>query len=416
MPTINNFYPHKVTGKTDNSFVGIKILGNDIHFYYPESYHFDMEALTIRNDIVDLLRTIAIAKTSSTVLSQANNKTNHVGDFALISYLWLINDYLANGFYVNREKLYKVNQAGRVNWKKTMQMQPIVSNSNIIYPNIVVEVKNSVDNILVEIHKYCVKKSIDYIGWLFNLKSSFIETKPFNETVKKLYIATLSKELGKTFDDDKRLRLRHLLNVIVGLDARDNKNEFVYGVDSYYYIFERMIDAIFGNVKDLKSFNPKAKWQLVRNDYKETPSSELRPDSIIVKGKDVFILDSKFYRFGYTGREEDLPETTSIQKQITYGDYIKKNVTNIKIENVYNAFLLPYDKKRDVFFSNDNIQYIGFAKSTWKDNDKGHELIHTFLIDLYHVVKTWNKYNHEQDVSFLINAIITRQNEVVGLI
>ena len=180
MPTINNFHPHKATGKTDDSFVGIKILGNDIHFYYPESYRFDMDALTVRNDIVDLLRTIAIAKTSSAVLSQANNKTNNVGDFALLSYLWLINDYLANGFYVNREKLYKVNQSGRVNWKKTMQMQPIVSEGNIIYPNIVVEVKNNVDNILVEIHKYCVKKSIDYIGWLFNLKSSFIETKPFN--------------------------------------------------------------------------------------------------------------------------------------------------------------------------------------------------------------------------------------------
>lgn len=416
MPTINNFYPHKVTGKTDDSFVGIKILKNEIHFYYPESYHFDIGALTVRNDIVDLLRTIAIAKTSSIALSQANNKTNQVGDFALLSYLWLINDYLANGFYVNREKLYKINQAGRVNWKKTMQMQPIVSNGNIIYPDIVVEVKNSVDNILVEIHKYCVKKSIDYIGWLFNLKSSFIEAKPFNETVKKLYISTLHKELDKTFDDDKRLRLRHLLNVVVGLDTRDNKNEFVYGVDSYYYIFERMIDAIFGNVKDLKNFNPKAKWQLIRNDYKETNSSELRPDTIIVKGVDVFILDSKFYRFGYTGKEEDLPETTSIQKQITYGDYIKKNVANIEINHVYNAFLLPYDKTREVFLSQENIQYIGFAKSTWKDNDKGHEIIHTFLIDLYHVVKTWNRYNHEQDVVFLIDEIIKHQKEVADLL
>lgn len=416
MPTINNFYPHKVTGKADDSFVGIKILGNDIHFFYPESYHFDMDALTVRNDIVDLLRTIAIAKTSSTVLSQANNKTSNSGDFALLSYLWLINDYLSNGFYVNRERLYKVNQGGRVNWKKTMQMQPIVSDGNIIYPNLVVEVKNNVDNILVEIHKYCVKKSIDYIGWLFNLKSSFIETKPFNETIKKLYIATLCKELDKTFDDDKRLRLRHLLNVMRGLDSRDNKNEFVYGVDSYYYIFERMIDAIFGNVKDLKSFRPKAKWQLVCNNYRETPSSELRPDTIVVKGNDVFILDSKFYRFGYTGREEDLPETSSIQKQITYGDFIKKNVTKIEIKNIYNAFLLPYDKTRDVFFSTDDIQYVGFAKSTWKDNDKGHELVHTFLIDLYHVVKTWNRYNHERDVDFLVNEIVAHQQETVGLL
>ena len=416
MKPIQNFHPHSVTGKTDDSFVGLKIIGSQIHFYYPESYHFDMESKTICNDIIDFLRTIAIAKTGSKEESQAHNTTKTTGKFALMSYLWVIKDYLANGFYVNREKTYKVNQSGRVNWKRTMQSQPIISEGNIIYPNIVVEVKNTVDNLLVEIHKYCVKKSIEFIGWLFGLSSAHIETKPFNESIKKLYIATLQKELNKTFDDDKRLRLHHLLNVIVGLDARDNTDEFVYGVDTYYYIFERMIDSIFGNVKDLKSFNPKAKWQLVRNNYRETPSSELRPDTILISGNDVFILDTKFYRFGFTGVEGDLPETTSIQKQITYGDYIKKNVTKIHIENVYNAFLIPYDKEREVFRSDENIQYIGFAKSTWKENNRKHELVHTFLIDLYHVVKTWNRYNHTVDVANLIQEITHHQHEAEKLI
>ena len=409
MKPIQNFHAHPVTGKTDDSFVGLKIIGDQIHFYYPESFRFDPQGTAVRDDIIDFLRTIAIAKTSSKEASQAHNKTKITGEFAIMSYLWVIKDYLSNGFYVNREKTFKVNQAGRVDWKRTMQSQPIVSEGNIIYPNIVVEVKNNVDNILVEIHKHCVKKSIDFIGWLFGLSAIHIEAKPFNESIKKLYIATLQKELNKTFDDDKRLRLRHLLNVIVGLDARDNNEEFVYGVDTYYYIFERMIDAIFGNVKDLKSFYPKAKWQLVRNNYRETPSSELRPDTILISGNDVFILDSKFYRFGYTGVEGDLPETTSIQKQITYGDFIKKNVNQIQIENVYNAFLIPYDKSREIFKSDDNIQYIGFAKSTWKDNDRKHELVHTFLIDLHHVVKTWNYYNHTADVTKLIQEIQEHQ-------
>lgn len=416
MVVINNFFPHSVTGKTDDSFVGFRIIGNDIHFYYPESYRFDMNAPTVRNDIIDLLRTIDIAKTSSKDISKANNIVKQSGDFALLSYLWVIKDFLANGFYINREKRYKMNQSGRVNWKKTMQQQPIVSNGNIIYPKLVVEVKSSVDNILVEIHKYCVKKSIDFIGWLFNLNSNFIETKPFNESVKRLYVATLEEELFKTFDDDKRLRLQHLLKVIVGLDARDNESEFVYGVDSYPYIFERMIDSIFGNIKDLRDFNPKAKWQLVRNNFLETNSSVLRPDTIIVKENDVFILDSKFYRFGYTGKEEDLPETTSIQKQITYGDYIKKNVTKIRIGHIYNAFLLPYDKTRTVFKSSNNIQYIGFAKSSWKDNKENHELIHSFLIDLHHVVRTWNRLSHDEDVNFLVEEIVRHNVDAQALI
>lgn len=408
---IKNFHPHPVTGKTDDSFVGLRIKGNDIHFFYPESYRFNEESPEVRMDIIDLLRTISIAKTSSIEPSKANNTTKEQGEFALMSYIWVIRDFLANGFYINREKTYKVNVSGRVDWKRTMQTQAIVSNGNIIYPNIIVSTKNTVDNLLVDIHKYCVKKSIDFIGWLFNLSSSFIETKPFNAGVKKIYVATIKKELARTFEDDKRIRLKHLLNVVVGLDVNEDNDEFVYGVDSYYYIFERMIDSIFGNINDMRDFNPTAKWQLVRNNYRETKSTDLRPDTIIAREDGtVFILDSKFYRFGFTGDERDLPETTSIQKQITYGEYIKKNVTKVEVKAIYNAFLLPYNKEREMFRSVDNIQYIGFAKSMWKENKDGYEIIHTFLIDLKHVVKTWSRLNHYHDVESLVNEIL-RHNE-----
>lgn len=414
--TIKNLHLHPATGKTDDSFVGLRIKGNDIHLFYPESFCLDEETPEVRMDIIDLLRTIGIAKTTSIEPSKANNSTKVQGEFALMSYLWVIRDFLANGFYVNRERTYKINASGRVDWKRTMETQPIVSNGNIIYPNIIVSVKNEVDSLIVEIHKYCVKKSVDFIGWLFNLSSSFIETKPFNEGVKKLYIATIKKELDKTFEDDKRIKLKHMLNVLVGLDANEKNDEFVYGVDSYYYIFERMIDAIFGNVQNMRDFNPTAKWQLVRNNYKERESSSLRPDTIIVKYEEVFILDSKFYRFGYTGDEKDLPETTSIQKQITYGDFIKQNVTKIDVKAIYNAFLIPYDKAREVFRSEYDLQYIGFAKSTWKDNSQNHDLIHTFLIDLKHVIKTWSRLNHADDVKYLLDEILKHNEEAKNII
>lgn len=324
----------------------------------------------------------------------------------------MINDYLANGFYVNREKVYKINQSGKINWKKTMQSDPIVSGKSIVFPNVTVERTSSIDNLIVEIHRYCVKKSIDYIGWLFNLKSDFIEAKPFNKTVKQLYLDTIRQELEHTFVDKKKILLVHMKNVITGLDECSDNKDFVYGVDTYYYIFERMIDSIFGNVDKISRFYPTAKWQLARNDYAETESSKLRPDTIIIDATNAYILDSKFYRFGYTGDERDLPETTSIQKQITYGEYIKKNIklnAGMSFSNIYNAFLIPYDKSRDVFKSDHDLQYVGFAKSTWKSNDSSHEIVHTFLIDLKHVIKTWNKASHSDDVTKLINEIVENQ-------
>lgn len=402
---IKNFYPQAVTNKVDDSFVGIKFRGNEIHFYYPETFRFSIDNPNVRSDILDLLRTISLAKTTSSQLSTAYNRNNGDGEFALLSYLWVIKDFLANGFYVNREKILRTNQSGKIDWKRTMQSQAIVSEGNIIFPNITVAVKNKVDNLLVEIHRFCVKRSIDYIGWLFNLNSKFIQTAPFNASTKKLYVATLKSELNHTFDDDKRMRLKHCLNVVVGLDSSNNSNEFVYGVDSYHYVFERMIDSIFGTVKNMRDFNPSAKWLLVKNNYSEIDSSDLRPDTILIRDSDVYILDAKFYRFGFTGREKDLPETTSIQKQITYGEFIQHNVTQIPIKKVFSAFILPYDKKRDIFKSEANMQYIGYAKSTWKDSSENHTIIYAFLIDLKYVIKTWNRFNHKDDIEFLIREI-----------
>ena len=413
---LNNFKHYPVTGATDDSFVGLKIKGNQINFYYPESYHFECKDGDYDTEsILNLLKTINIAKTHSKETNTLYNSHSSEGEFALYSYLWIIRDWLSNGFYINREKEYKLNQNGRVNWKRTLNQQPIVSNGNVIYNNIVVEVKSNVDNIILEIHKYCVKKSLDYIGWIFNLNSKTIQTRKFTESLKTQYKQALKIELDKTFDDIKKMRLTHMLNVVTGLDAYNDSKEFVYGVDSYYYIFERMIDSIFGTEKDLSKFNPKASWRLVRNNFDEKLASSLRPDTILIEDNIAYILDSKFYRFGFTADEGDLPETTSIQKQITYGDYMwkLKNEKGLNINEIFNAFLMPYDRLNNKLNLNQNIEYIGYAKTEWKGNEEQHHFVYSFLIDLHHVVNVWNDYNHSEDISKLTTDIIeaSKQNK-----
>lgn len=415
---IKNLEINYATGATDNSFVGLKYIGNKVYISSPECYRIIDDDSVIRQDILDLLGTISIAKTASIEKSKAYNTQNKGGEFALFSYLWVINDFLANGFYVNREKVYKTNQNGKINWKRTMQTEPIISKRSIIFPDIVVEKKSEADSILIEVHKLCVKKSIDNIGWLFNLSSDFIQTPRFTESLKKVYLNAIKRELDHTFLDNKRLLLNHMKNVIEGLDENANNRDFVYGVDSYYYIFERMIDSIFGNVDNIKDFYPAGQWVLLKNE-KPIPSSNLRPDTIILKDENgeriAFILDSKFYRFGFTGNDDDLPETTSIQKQITYGEYVKRfsesEKAKIKVDKVYSAFIIPFDKEREQFKSNNNMEYVGYAKSDWKDNDNSHEIVHTFLIDLKHVIKTWNNYNHKEDVDSLVKGILHWQEE-----
>lgn len=399
---------HSVTNENNNSFVGIKIKEDKIDLYYPEAY--DMASINnmfeFRQDVLDLLRTISLAKTKSNINNEIKNNLTTNESFTLISYLWLINDYLVNGLYFNREKVYKENQRGKINWRRTLSGEPIISNGNIIYNNIVVETINKEDNIMVDIYKLCVRRSLEIIGWLYNLSPKIIETKPFNKALKKLYIYTLKGELDKTFEDYKKMRLTHMLKILTGIDESTYEKEWVYGVDSYYYIFERMVDHIFSTEKDISKFNPLANWHLVKNKFNPIESSKLRPDTIMIdKNNNIaYILDSKYYRFGSTGKEEDLPETTSIQKQITYGDFIEKNnLQNIK--EIRNAFILPYNKNKNDLNCSNILEYIGYAKTSWRNQNKTHEVIYSFLIDLKYVIKTWNKNIHQEDINNLMNMI-----------
>lgn len=413
---IKNLRPIASTGRDDDSFVGLKIDGNEVLFYYPITYRFDPESDDARNDIVALLKTISLAKTKTALRANVNSVRENETDFALGSYLWMISDYVSNGFYFNRETIFKTNQSGKVDWKRTMKSNPIISDGNVIYNDLVVRTKSDVENLLAKIYKFCLKKSIDYIGWMFNMTSSFIETMPFNDAIKKSYVAAVDKELSSTFGDVKRVRLTHMKNVLLGLDTAIEGKVFTYGVDKYHGVYEKMIDSIFGTVIDKADFNPAGKWQLVKNSFKETTaSSELKPDTILIKDKKVYVIDAKFYRFGHSGLESDLPETSSIQKQITYGDFVKTNVID-GAKEVYNAFIIPYDmyyegNAKIGFQSGQVIQYVGYAKSTWKDNSSDHEIIHTFLIDLKHVVKEWCKRNHNDDVDSLIAEIEKRNAE-----
>ena len=411
---LENFHPHISTGKDNNSFVGLKVLGNEIHFYYPESYHFDSTCFE-SEDVLDLLNTISLAKSYSEKHVDTYDATDSGNDSALLSCCWLIKDYLSNDVPIYWNKEFVVNGRGRINWKRTLKQQPLISNKNLVFKSYITECLRPIDAMIVEAYKYCLYISIRLLGWLYNVDANVIEIVPNSNDKKDEYLYAITTELENTFNDVKRLRLEHMRNVIVGLDVNCNEQDLIYGVDSYHYIFERMIDSIFGNVDQIRDFYPSATWHLVMNDFYKKDASKLRPDTIILKLDEnskynAFIIDSKFYRFGYTGEKDDLPEITSIQKQITYGEYIKKN-TKYPVVNAYSAFILPYDKTYEKFRSNDNLQYIGFAKSAWKDNKDSHELIHAFLIDLKFVVKEWNKHNHDDIIKDFVELIMENQRE-----
>ncbi len=186
-------------------------------------------------------------------------------------------------------------------------------------------------------------------------------------------------------------------NIITGLDETIiNTKEIVYGVDSYDYVYERMIDSMFSRVKNIKDFYPNAYWDLVV-EHGPVNSSNLRPDTVLIKDRKVYILDSKYYRYGTTFKPGDMPETTSIQKQITYGEYVKK-VKEGQFDDVFSAFVMPYSKVANLYperFNND-LEFVGIGQASWVDDENiNSRKICAILIDTNFLINNWTRKNED---------------------
>lgn len=97
----------------------------------------------------------------------------------------------------------------------------------------------------------------------------------------------------------------------------------------------------------------------------------------------------------------DLPETQSIQKQITYGDYVFNTLDKSDNSKVRNAFILPCNKKLENFlndpntlkYNDGNLAYFGQAYTDWRnaEDPKDYEKVYAFGIDFNYLLKNYNK-------------------------
>lgn len=394
-----------------NDFIGISIIDNQITLKTPLCFRIENDDKLLKKNIILFLKSLSIATKQFEHIKQNDNLIGEI--WPIDSYLWLIKDFVDNGFYYKREKTYSIN-GGKIEWRKTLKKTPIYSNGNIIYKDIITSRMTPTNDEISEIYKFCLSKSIDRIGWLFSYTFN-IKIQQY-KSIKEMIIL-VRKELSNTFDDIKRQRFEHMLATLSNINSTgiSSKNS-TYGIKNYYYVFEKMVNSFFNGIdeKELSKYNPVGTWHLIN--CEKQSSSELRPDTIVHKTRDgkqyTYILDAKMYKYGglehLDKKIDGLPNTSSIQKQITYGDEVKK------IEKyVRNAFILPYNKELDRFkYGNDaimldkqrNLAYIGFATSSWRKNDDDQTYVFSFLIDFNYLLNNYQKKN-DNETLILFDAI-----------
>lgn len=378
----------------DERFVGLKIVDNIPTVYFPLGYSLSDDQDGKRKDILILLNVL-----KRTLNSESQAVNNHdqgvVDNFPLISYQRIILDFLTNGYYFEREATYKKSKKGKINWNRTIKkIHPVIQNDQAIYFDFIVK-HSIVDSaaIITEIHKYCVYKSFVLLGWLY---TDFMPSRPnyIGTDIEKYYSLILQKKLGITFNDNVRILINDMLNI---LNSGGSKSEsgfiITWGTYRFEYPWQDMIASVFTcyneSYKKKKDYFPTSFWYIDGNGNEE--NSKLQPDTVMYKNKKLYILDAKYYKYGVTEDVNDLPATASIQKQITYGDYAV-NKLQYRKNSVFNAFLIPRN------CGNGNLKDFGYAYSTWQ-NEKSEAEAHKHIYGIFVDTKWLMKKFLDHDIS-----------------
>lgn len=357
-------------------------------------------------------------------------------EFPMVSYLNVIRNFLDFGYLDEKEILYKKGANGKISWGRTIKaVQPVITEDaqNLVYLDFIArKVSYNEDTLITQVHKFCVHDALVKLGFLFGVDPS---EEPLLDFDYDLFCNAIHSKLAKTFNDrDLHLLadLARIVEYLAGHKTEDGKtaDDFYFGVNKFAPVWEAMVDKIFGKLpqgvaKD--KFNPHLRWndgcrdekldeseeEIVLNDPKR---STLRPDTIMVMGEGVYILDSKYYKYGLTGFNSHLPGAESVCKQMAYAEYVETHWKEILEENgdpstplhfaqddtspkrIYNVFIMPYcvdagkwneiataSPRNDVYA----MKRVGYIYGDWKDCKKPYHKIACILLDTKSVMQNY---------------------------
>lgn len=401
-------------GYEEDNFVGLKYKKDQINVFLPVGYNKqvfstdDELSSEQKIDLLLLLKTVTLVKSLNNEKTDFGDNIGNNDEVPYNSFIWIISDYFNNGLYQEIDKKYSQKGHGKINWKKTLNSEHYFEDDSVTFINPYYESSIQRSTLITELNNYCLHISFKYIGFLFG-KVFLPECNINEESIKdniQYYMDVINKELSKSFNDRKKTLLTNMKRILMMNFDDSFEVQPTYGTRRYEYAWEKMVNDTLGSKIDISKFFPNAYWNI--QGKVEEDKSKLRPDSILLNSNKVYILDAKYYKYGITGNISDLPHTDSIQKQITYGDHISNNPQTYGVEknNIYNAFILPFNKDEKPFKCDDNIKYMGYANSAWRDKKENYnyEKILLLLIDTKYMIDCF--YQREiADLKKLIELI-----------
>ena len=427
------------TAQSGSDFVGIKITQSERSVTFPMGYALETPALDSskikkeeRAQILNLIKSIYLCTSNKNGerISVLNGEIKN--DFPVKSMLYIIEDFLDRGtYYTEKETLYTKSNGGKISWSRTIKsVKPAVSESGIAFLDFIIRKNRVQENHLVtEIHKYCVHKCFEIFGFLYTPlvpEKGLLDESDISKN-KKYYARVLQEKIDSTYLESSVELFGNLLDFISNFDSESEAKEAAYGTNCFQVVWESLVDSVFGTVGQKEKeeyFYPASRWNFT--DGKPRKNAPLRPDTIMIagissaenpfaeNGRKCFIIDSKYYSYTMLRKldfKEDeesesvllhgsIPGTDSIQKQITYAQYIDSSIKSYDSKNrekyrfnpsdIFNVFILPEDNNIE-----EKLKYIGNAASDWHDGSKNYHTIHAVTMDTKFLLENGNKKSCE---------------------
>ena len=396
-------------------FVGVKADSTNAMIYFPLGYELPADDDELRRDVKNLFMVLAaFTDRTDRVLHMDKFTAPQTVDFPIQAYLNVINYYLDhNGaYYTETEVTYRVDRRGKTNWPRTIKkITPMFQNNSVIYLNTVVRDNTpNANRIITLIHKYCVYESFERIGWLYTTNSPEVAYAPAD---KNTMVAVLNDKKANTNNDVDKMLFSSMIAMLEFMDNHTIDKQFYFGTDKFEHVWEKLIDTVFG-VPNKEDYFPHGVWIERYGTKKGKPASALEPDTIMIYNGKYYVIDAKYYRYGTypVGNVGVLPQSSDINKQITYGQFVKRERTP-KDAEVYNAFLMPFNSAKNYFSIKDLMGNVAEATGDWIPSPETYERIQGIVIDTRYLLKNYQG-NHDRDRQRLSIEIERYFTDIMG--
>ena len=475
MQKLNEICSCESKANSETEFVGIRCEKSkedgapETSIIFPLGYFKDDSALRelpeeeLRECVVNLFTVLSDPSLQEQIHQDSSISTfaeeHGESEFPMVSYLNVIRNFLDFGYLDEKEILYKKGANGKISWGRTIKaVQPVITEDaqNLVYLDFIArKVSYNEDTLITQVHKFCVHDALVKLGFLFGIDPS---EEPLLDFDYDLFCNAIHSKLAKTFNDrDLRLLadLARIVEYLAGHKTEDGKtaDDFYFGVDKFAPVWEAMVDKIFGKLPQGLSksdFNPHLKFVIEGSkndagisyqdddDKDEKHRSTLRPDTIMVMecggeiaaasprndNAGVYILDSKYYKYGLTGFNSHLPGAESVCKQMAYAEYVEtqweeilgldsSNATHSQndalTKPIYNAFIMPYCADAEGASASSatfQMKRVGYIYGDWKkveDEKCPYHKIHCILLDMKSVMRNYaNNPDAQNELAELI--------------